>query len=52
LPTVLPSHASRRQDSLGLLLADSCLFQLEGSHVPYITSPQELAPMLLELAAR
>ena len=27
------------------------LLQLEGSHLPYITSPHELAPMLLELAA-
>jgi hypothetical protein len=27
------------------------LFHLAGSHLPYITSPYELAPMLLELAA-
>jgi pimeloyl-ACP methyl ester carboxylesterase len=27
------------------------LFHLAGSHLPYITSPHELAPMLLELAA-
>jgi pimeloyl-ACP methyl ester carboxylesterase len=27
------------------------LFQLESNHLPYITSPRELAPMLLELAA-
>ena len=27
------------------------LFQLESNHLPYITSPHELAPMLLELAA-
>jgi pimeloyl-ACP methyl ester carboxylesterase len=27
------------------------LLQLESSHLPYITSPHELAPMLLELAA-
>ena len=27
------------------------LFHIDGSHLPYITSPHELAPMLLELAA-
>jgi hypothetical protein len=27
------------------------LFHVDGSHLPYITSPHELAPMLLELAA-
>jgi hypothetical protein len=27
------------------------LFHLAGSHLPYITSPHELAPVLLELAA-
>ncbi len=27
------------------------LLEMESSHLPYITSPHELAPMLLELAA-
>jgi hypothetical protein len=38
----------------GLVLANPAagrLLHLDSSHLPYITSPHELAPMLLELAA-